>query len=51
MGCRFSSRPSLIHEGAVLRRGEGLGVIKVSEQVNVKSGSNSDLFPAPSARE
>lgn len=39
---------SLIHEGTILQRGGGLDdakVIKVSKQVNVKSGSNSDLFP------
>lgn len=39
---------SLIHEGTILWRGGGglddTKVIKVSKQVNVKSGSNSDLF-------
>lgn len=44
---------SLIHEGAVLWVGEGPGgarVIKVSERVNVRSGSNSDLFLNQSKR-
>lgn len=39
---------SLIHEGTILQRGGGLDdakVIKVSKQVNVKSGSNLDSFP------
>lgn len=38
---------SLIHEGTILKRGGGLDgakVIRVSKQVNVKSGSDSDLF-------
>lgn len=39
---------SLIHEGTILQRGGGglddAKVIKVSKQVNVKSGSYSELF-------